>query len=193
MNQTLINFKNLIEKIPLLTPVLSIINHAKIKYGLYSGSHVSILTSNRNSADIDLLVYDNDAQKLKTLFSFTKVKKNRNGKFLYLGPNDEIEFVTHGSINIHNSQYRYRLTDLCWYHTELIKTTNAEIRLLNKADTILIKAMLQRGQRQNKHDFQDIKALTDSYTINKFYLSNRLQEVNKDTRLVKTLQKFHLH
>ena len=46
MNQVVENFNKIIIKLPQLISILSELNSTGIKYGLYAGSHVAILTSN---------------------------------------------------------------------------------------------------------------------------------------------------
>jgi len=192
MNQAVNNFEKIIRKIPFLVSVLSKINEAKIKYGLYAGSHVSILTSNRVPTDVDFLVSDKDTQKLKSLFPFAKTKDYGDGAFLYIGESDEIEFMSFADVNLANSHYTFRLTDLCWKHTDLLKSNDFSVRLLNAVDTLLLKAMLQRGKDKGKHDLEDIKALLKHCTVDKRYLSERLLEVGENERLIGVLKKFSL-
>jgi len=75
------NLRVLISKNPDLHEVLTKLNANNIRYGLYAGVHVAILTDNRIPTDIDLLVYDDDIAKLKTLFPNAKVKDDGKGCF----------------------------------------------------------------------------------------------------------------
>lgn len=192
MNQAVNNFEKIIRKVPFLVSVLSKINEANIKYGLYAGSHVSILTSNRVSADVDFLVSDKDAQKLKHLFPFAKTRDDGDGAFLYIGKHDEIEFMSYADVNLANSHYDFRLTDLCWKHIDLLEGDGFSVKLLNVVDTLLLKAMLQRGKDKGKHDLGDIEALLKHCEIDKRYLSGRLLEVGEDERILGVLKKFGL-
>ena len=85
MNQAAENFNTILGKLPQLTSVLSKINAAGIRYGLYAGSHVSILTSNRVPTDVDFLVADEDFAALKTLFPSAQEKDCDFAKLLYMG------------------------------------------------------------------------------------------------------------
>lgn len=191
-NKAISNFKKIIKKIPFLFSVLSKINQNEIRYGLYAGSHVSILTSNRNPTDVDFLVSDQDAQKLKDIFPFAKTSDFGNGLFMYIGKHEEIEFVSFSDISHFASHYSFRLTDLCWRHTNTLKAKDFSVRLLNVVDTLLLKAILQRGKEEGKHDLKDIEALLKYCRIDKNYLLKRLAEVGSDDRLIHLLKKYDL-
>jgi hypothetical protein len=186
------NFRKIINRYPQLLSILSKLNSSNIKYGLYAGTHTSILTSNRVPTDVDFLIADEDFVKLKKLFPLAKTKAIYNAEFLWLGENNEIDFMSQANAIIGDSHYLFRLTDLCWDNSELIESDDFEVRVLNKADTILLKAMLQRGKERGKHDLEDIKAITEQYPIDKGYLNKRLKEVNPDERLLSVLRKFDL-
>lgn len=192
MHQIVENFNKIIVKLPELTAVLVELNSTDIKYGLYAGSHVAILTSNRIPTDVDFLVADEDFAKLINLFPLAQVKNSGNAKFLYVGTNNDIEFMSFADVNIDGSHYNFRLSDLVWENSSLLSGDNFKVRILNEVDTILLKAMLQRGKELGKHDLEDIEAILRTKTINKEYLSQRLVEVRQDERLLSVLAKFKL-
>ena len=195
MDKIIENFEKISARFPGLTPVLSAINSASIRYGLHGGSHVSLLTSNREINDLDFLVADEDFNRLKRLFPEAKTKdrgKYGSALFLIIGQNEELEFFSHTDFDIAGSHYTFRLSEACWNHTRLIKSGGQEIRLLNEVDTILQKAMLQRKEKEGKHDLEDIEAILQNREIDKEYLQTRLSEINPDERLLKILRKFQL-
>jgi len=57
-------------------------------------------------------------------------------------------------------------------------------------EIILLKAILQRGPEQGKHDLEDIKKLLKFTYINKDYLRQRLEEINADERMITCLAQF---
>ncbi len=192
MNKVAENFNKIIIKLPQLISVLSVLNSTDIKYGLYAGSHVAILSSNRIPTDVDFLVADEDFSKLKILFPFAQFKDSENAKFLYVDENHKIEFMSFADVDINGSHYNFRLSDLVWENSSLLSGDNFKVRILNEVDTILLKAMLQRGKELGKHDLEDIEAILRTKTINKEYLSQRLVEVRQDERLLSVLAKFKL-
>lgn len=192
MNQTAENFNKIVVKLPQLTSILSKINSTDIKYGLYAGSHVAILTSNRVPTDVDFLVADDDFVKLKNLFPFAQTKDYGDAKFLYIGKHDEIEFMSFADVNIGDSHYNFRLSDLCWKNSGVVEGDDFKVSVLSEIDTILLKAMLQRGKDLGKHDLEDIETILQQQNINKEYLNKRLLEVNQDQRLLDVLKRFEL-
>jgi hypothetical protein len=159
MNQVVENFNKIIIKLPQLISILSELNSTDIKYGLYAGSHVAILTSNRIPTDVDFLVADEDFSKLINLFPLAQVKDSGNTKFLYADKNNKIEFMSFANVDIKDSHYSFRLSDLVWKNSDLLVGDNFKVRILHEVDTILLKAMLQRGEEVGKHDLEDIKAI----------------------------------
>ncbi len=192
MEQVEQNFNKILDKNPFLKSVLLKLNNSGIKYGLYAGTQVSILTSNRMPTDIDFLVADEDILKLKEIFPFALTKDCGDSLFLYIGRNEEIEFMSQDNINIDGSNYTFRLTDLCWKNTTLLKGKDFEFRLCNVVDTILLKSILQRGKEQGKHDLEDIEALMKVCEIDKKYLEQRLLEIKGDQRVIDILKKFDI-
>ena len=192
MEQIEQNFNKILDKNPFLKSVLLELNKSGIKYGLYAGSQVSILTSNRVPTDIDFLVADEDMLKLKKIFPFALTKDCGDGLFLYIGRNNEIEFMAQDNIIMAGSNYTVRLTDLCWNNTTLLEGNDFKLRLCNVVDTILLKSILQRGKEKGKHDLEDIEALMNVCAIDKTYLEQRLLEIKGDQRVRDVLKKFNI-
>jgi hypothetical protein len=186
------NLSLLLQAIPSLDQVIIQLNTAQIRYGIYAGAYVSIVTSNRLAKDVDFLVADEDFPKVKTLFSDSSEKQIDITTFLYPQGNKKIELMTMAWYNFGDSHYSFRLTDLAWKHTSVLECKGIQVRLCNPVETILLKAMLQRGEKENKHDLEDIEDLLKVVTVDQAYLNERLLEVNADERFFKVLEKFHL-
>lgn len=186
------NVRYLLKKISYLKEVIQKLKANGIRYGMYSGSVVAITTSYRISSDVDLLVRDEDILKLRELFPFANTADIGLGKFLYIGANKEIEFSTMADIKVGKYVYPFRLTDLAWKNTLKLIVDHEEYNILNPVDTILLKAMLQRGKNQGKHDLEDIAQMVAAVDIDKNYLRRRLVEINADERIYMVLKRFKL-
>lgn len=187
-----INFKKILVSNPKLQDILQALNNNHIKYGLYAGAYVSIITSNRTPTDVDILIADEDFEKLKKLFPNSLIKKMPDAIFLYPNKDQTIEFMANADIDIGTSHYKFRLTDLAWENTSILNENGCAVRLCNPVDTILLKAILQRGLSEDKHDLGDIDDLIKKVRINKFYLKKRLNQINSDNRIFNVLENFNL-
>ena len=192
------NLENLFREYPYLKELLDKLKESGIKYGLYAGSHVSLLTSNRIPTDIDILVSSDSLVKLKNNFKIEKTTIEKvskeiltKGKFMYL--NDEkIEIVSDLVISIGLKKYLIGLTELVCDNLDFIEVSNTKVQMLPVEDTIIIKAILQRGFEYGKHDIDDIKALLNVVAINTVYLKKRLIEVKADKRVFDLLAELQI-
>ena len=170
---------------------LRVLYDQNIRYGLYAGSYVSLITANRTSLDIDLLIADEDFGKILSIFPQVIHKKKSYGEFIYLDESELVEMMAHAFVEVDKFKYPFRLTDLAFKNSEDYVVDDIHIRLLNPADTILLKSMLQRGESVGKHDIEDIVALSKYASIDKQYLMQRIEESNANdprvTELLKSL------
>lgn len=172
------NLRKLIQKNPSLPYALAKLASANIRYGLYAGAHVAVLTNNRIPTDIDLLVHDDDLPKLRELFPFAKSKDVSNGVFLYIGENDDIEFMGAAHVLKDQHVYPFNLTDEAAGKLSTHVIDGLKVNLVDPVDSILLKSILQRGAEQNKHDIDDIKAVVEAIEIDTTYLRKRLEEAD---------------
>ncbi len=192
MNVEIKNIKKIINEYPFLLNLISKLNEADIKYGLYAGSYVSIITSNRDITDFDFLVSYNDMQKLRKIFPFAITKDYGDCLLLYIWNNNVVEFMAYPEKNINNSDYYLCLTDLSWRNISKLKYKNITINFLNPVDTIIQKAILQRWKNQWKNDINDIKELIKYVNLDLNYLIKRLKEFNKKDKAIEILKKLKI-
>jgi hypothetical protein len=185
------NLRTLIQKITVLPYVLAKLEAAGIRYGLYAGSHVAALTNNRVPTDVDLLVHDADLTKLCQAFPFAKTKDLGNGGvFLYVGNDDIIECMGRADLITEGTAYPFRLTDASVSRLTSHTIDGLTISLVDPVDTILLKAILQRGAEQGKHDLEDIAAILAKINIDEVYLGERLRESGAADRTSKIWKKY---
>jgi hypothetical protein len=172
------NIDTLLDKVPALQYVLNQLAETGIRYGLYAGSHVAVLVNNREPTDVDLIVHDDDLPALRALFPFARTKDLGRAVYLYIGECDAIEFMGRADILRNGKAYPFRLTDLAAEHVRTYTAGRSKIKLVDPVDTLLLKALLRRGQDQGKHDLEDLEAVLNSMRIDQAYLTARLCEVN---------------
>jgi hypothetical protein len=174
--QIIENLQTLIHKNPALSYVLPKLNEATIRYGLYAGAHVAVLTGNRTPTDVDLLVHDEDLLSLRSLFPFAKTTDLGDGVFLYIGKNDLVEFMGSANVVKNGHIYPFRLSDEAVSRVITYQVDDFPVKLVDPVDSILLKSLLQRGADQGKHDVEDIQAMLEAVKIDTPYLRKRLEE-----------------
>lgn len=156
--------------------VLNRLEVADIRYGLYAGSHVAVLTSNRLPTDVDFLVHDDDIDELKKIFPLAVIDESKSATFMYVDDDNLIEFMGRANIHKEDIVYPFRLTDLAVRHLATYTAGSGTVKIVNPVDTLLLKAILQRGESQGKHDLEDMQAVLAQVTVDKEYLKARMNE-----------------
>lgn len=180
---------------PQLKGVLPVANEAGVKYGLFSGGYVSLVAGNRPPTDFDFLTDLEGIRLLQEKFPqavFVEQKGNASGKWLDPLGDGLVEFSADVTICINGRDYSIALTTLAWQHFDKATVNGLEVYLANPVDTIISKAIGQRGPEQGKHDLEDIAALLKVVEIDRDYLKQRLPEFRADGRVTTCLRKFGL-
>lgn len=189
------NLRGVLGKGQKLVSVLRLANKIGVRYGLFSGGYVSLVTSNRPPTDFDFLTNVEGIGLLQKKFPqavFVEQKGNATGKWLDPLGDGLIDFAAEVTIAINGHNYLVNMTDLAWQHADKVVIGDLTIYLANPVDTILSKAIGQRGPEQGKHDLEDIEALLKVVEIDRDYLKQRLPEFGADERATNCLRKFDL-
>jgi hypothetical protein len=172
------NIDAMVQRIHPLRCVLERLGETAIRYGLYSGAHVGIITGSRVPVDVDLLVHDDDLTMLRETFPSAKTTDHSHGMRLYIGNDQAIEFIGRGNIIKDGASYPFRLSELALTRLTTYTTELTEIRVVDPVDTLVLKAVLRRSEDQGKHDLEDMAALIARVDIDESYLKARLDEVH---------------
>ena len=175
-DQIIKNINSLILRTAPLKGVLERLETADIRYGLYAGAHVAVLTNNRLPTDVDFLVHDDDIDELKKIFPSAQSNESKSATFVYVGDDNLIEFMGRANIRKENVIYPFRLTNLAVQHLVTFTDGLVAIKVVNPVDTLLLKAILQRDESQGKHDLEDMQAALAQVAIDEKYLKARLKE-----------------
>jgi hypothetical protein len=182
------NLQRLIALFPQLRSVLPLLESAGIRYGLYSSAHVVAFSGHRVPSDIDIIISVTDLPKLMELFPQSRTEWSPNGIRVFVGEQDEIEFIASIQVYASGQYFPYVLNDSAYSHVKHCKLDeDLTISLLDPADTVLLKAMLQRGAEQGKHDVEDIEALIMNVELDLKYLHTRIQECRASDRVTSFL------
>ena len=187
-DQVIKNLDSLIQQIGPLQNVLALLSKTSIRYGLYAGSHVAVLTNNRSPQDVDFLVHDDDIDELRKVFSTARIDESGPATFLYVDNDNLIEFMARASIRIEEAVFPFRLTDLACQHIYNYETKLGTINIVDPVDTLLLKAILQRGGI--KHDLEDVSSVLAEIEIDRKYLQARIKESKAGARTVDIWRRF---
>ena len=187
--------------------IFQILNDKKIRYGIFAGCEVALLTKNRQPTDIDIIVHNDDFSKLADLFptSVVNIKHDwpittSDGKKLICRA-DNIEFQVGGqdfdimsnAVFIDDgNEYPTYLTDLAVTNRLEDKIDDQLVYFANPVDTIIIKSFMRRGAEQNKFDATDCRALVELLPINRNYLLERLAETGSNNESLLFLKRIGL-
>lgn len=191
--ESISRLSNLLQSEAGLPEIFSKLQEVKLKYGIFAGTCVSVLTGNRESTDIDLLVADDDFDLLiRTLAGRVEEKETEShkGAFFYPDQSRRLEFASKLDFIVDGIYYPIRLTERAWKNCWKYEVDGVEVILLNPVDTVLEKAIDTRGSEMGKHDPEDIEALMTGVSIDMAYLAVRAKEMKAVEKVAQTLSKY---
>ncbi len=180
-------FNDFVSKNKELIPTLKKLNKNGVKYGLFSGSYVTLVTGYRETNDIDFLLSDDELDHIKSLFPDLQVEQKESTLLLYIDKERKLEFGCMGDFLVNSKRYPCRLTKLAQKRVRKVNFGNVRLNLLDPVDTLLAKAILNRGIEVKKHDISDAKKLLLAKKIERSYLLQRANEMHVDERVYSTL------
>jgi len=173
--------------LPLVHDTRLRLDAAGIDYAIFSGSHAALLGGHRVTPDVDFWTDHEKWEELIAAFSSPDdVITDRRATWREGQPYDGV-LVTRGNqgdVGIMAGTIIF--ADGVTYpspFTELVRANRQYTTLgpivgwfANPADTLLFKAISQRGRDQGKHDIDDITAITSKVSIDRSYLLLRMDE-----------------
>lgn len=176
---------------PDLFNVISILNRENIHWLIGGSGCLFLLGNERPPEDVDILLPDNQHDTVDKVFkvkSYTytsPIEEVRNSN-----PNDnhELQFTSHLILRIDGVEYRFNYgLDFIQDHSIDIKFENTMIHVAPPEEALMVKALLQRGENEGKHDLEDITSfIARNKHINRQYLNQRIHFLNAENR-VKTI------
>jgi hypothetical protein len=165
----------------------------RIRYGIFAGSEVAYLTANRAPTDLDIIVHNDDFEKVVSLFEGAIVTRQSNTP-VATSDGERLECIAdtvtfqYGdfAIDIMANAF-FRTADSKEYPTQLTKLALSHrikrdgLWFANPVDTVVIKSFMRRGAEQNKFDQPDAQALLEADLLDGHYLEKRLREVGQHT------------
>ena len=176
---------------PALKELFNRMNHAQIRWAIFAGSEVALLTANRTPTDLDIIVHNDDFEKLAAILpaakrlddapflvvaSDSEQLKNIASTLTLTLDDTEIDIMSRSRFETNEGTFPIYLTDLTCQYRLQFEVGTTMVFLANSFDTILIKAFMRRGEEQGKFDETDVQALSAAIDINKGYMTKRIAE-----------------
>lgn len=193
---------------PAIAEYFNQLNNKNIRWAIFAGASVSLITGNRQPTDIDIILHDDDFTTVMQLTPHAERKlplecdlPTGDAKILHYKGNElwftldgkEIEIMSHAQKNIEGHEYNISFTDIAVENRITVQNSAATVYLANPFDTMAIKAIMQRGPKQHKFDFEDAKALAGQCNFSADYISKRSDQIHLGARELAFLQRAGLH
>lgn len=164
--------------------VKEILEKNNIPFAIFAGTEVWLLTNSRIPTDLDILVRDEDMNRVVQLFKQSTKIKSKDGVYAKYILNNNIEIVSEIKITKNNQIIEIPLNNTMLEKIIRLELgTDLELPLLAVEDTIIIKYLLKRGESEGKFDLEDINSLKNVININSDYLRKRAREINAEKYL----------
>ena len=146
----------------------------KIPTGIFSGTHAALIGGHRVSQDVDLWVPTPAIEKVASLFPKAEVLRADDRTIVTLRTKGgaEAEIMANMTIHTPDGAVPFHMTPAAQSRLTLDPTWG--VKRVDQVDTLLLKALLQRGTAEEKHDWCDARVLAQN--IDNTYLWFRLGE-----------------
>ena len=171
-----------------LARVSDILMPPRIRWAVAAGSAVYLYTGSRPPTDLDTLVHPEDLVKVgETLGLAPETERTSWGEVarILLG---RIEIAGRLVAKVGSASYQYQLDSDMASHLRIVTYHGIQVPVLSPEDVVALKAVLQRGPEQAKHDLEDIKALAAMVPLDDAYLRLRLDRMGATERALPVLQ-----
>jgi predicted nucleotidyltransferase len=140
---------------------------------IFAGVAAYCYGSKRKITDIDILVRDIDFEKAKNTF------KNIKG----------IDIAANLKIVKNNKTYLFSIDNEMMGRIKYRKLFGIEVPLIPVEDNIILKAILQRSEKEDKHDIEDIKSMIKNEEIDFKYLKEKIKKYQVEEIVLPVLEK----
>ncbi len=157
-----------------LLKIKEIFKENNVTWMIFAGTAAYCYGSKRKITDIDILVRSIDLEKAKNALKNIKgidiiadLKIVKNGKTYFFSMDNEM---------IKRIKYR--------------KIFDVEVPLIPVEDNIILKAILQRNEKEGKHDIEDIENMIKNERIDFEYLKERIRKYQVEEIVLHVLERF---
>ncbi|HSE60694.1 MAG TPA: nucleotidyltransferase family protein [Candidatus Saccharimonadales bacterium] len=179
------------------------LNQAGIRWGIFAGCAVSLLTGNRQATDVDILVHNDDFDRAAQILPVTERTDKKvttitteQGETLQseadvlavIVKNADLEFVANHVFIAPEGRFPIFLTNLAVENRLLFEVAGHRVYLANPFDTLIFKAFMRRGPEQNKFDAKDVADLVRAMPIDQQYAAARIKETGATPQALNFLE-----
>lgn len=189
---------NWTQRHPQTVAFLDTLNRQNIDWGMYCGTTAQLLTDNRQSNDVDIVIRDRDFRKVAELAPASAMLHQENTATVACGDGltldfpkksicfwldgQEIEIMASTSARSNRHSYHLAMSDLAVQNRLMFEVGKTQLYVSNPFDTMALKSILQRGHNLGKHDATDIASLSKHFTPSTIYALRRAREIQLDER-----------
>jgi hypothetical protein len=177
----------LIKRFPRFLEISKRLNESKIPFFIGGSGCLFLLGNERLPDDLDIFLPDEFHEKANVLFGIESFEyrsdreqvQNSNpfGEHAY-------QFTSHLTISVERRDYRLSITSDQMKQSLSVEVDLTHFRLLPPEDVLLIKALLQRGENEGKHDIEDLSRFIRLYpALDRIYLLNRICALGAEDRV----------
>jgi hypothetical protein len=156
-----------------LIQIKDIFREINIPWMIFAGVAAYCYGSKRKITDIDILVRDIDFEKAKS--ALKNIKGIDITADLKIVKNDKTYLFSMDNEMIERIKYR--------------KLFDIEVPLIPVEDNIILKAILQRSEKEGKHDMEDIKSMIKNEEIDFEYLKEKIKKYQVEEIVLPVLEK----
>lgn len=143
------------------------LTEANVFWVVFAGAAAFFYGSNRKVTDIDILVKSEDLEKAKDA----------------LKDLDGVDVVADLRLKTNVGTCQFFMDDEMRDRTIWKKFSDVKIPLIPVEDNIIFKAILQRGEAEDKHDIEDLKSMLRHEKLDIKYLTRRIQQYQAAKRV----------
>src|SRR4030066_500209 len=147
------------------------LDSAGVCWALFAGAAASCYGSKRDVTDFDVLVKEED---------FGKTREALKG---IVG----LDVAGCLKLNVEGGVYSFFMDEEMVERIKLKQLLSVNVPVVPVEDNILFKAILQRGEAENKFDVEDIRDMVNHEKIDAAYLKRRMEKYGAEERVTRLL------
>ncbi len=159
-----------------LSTIKAKLDEAGVCWAIFAGVAAHCYGSGIPVTDIDILIAEADLEKAKAALKGIDLKG--------------FDFGGGGAIPTPEGMCRFSLDEEATERIQMKQYLGVNVPVISVEDNIVFKAILQRGEKEGKHDIEHIKDMVKHEEIDVEYLRKRLKECNAEKRAKPLLREF---
>ena len=167
-----------------------LLDGAGIRWAVAAGAAVYIYTGSRPPTDLDLMVRPEDLARAGECLGVAPVAAVGPWGEVTKVARDPVEIVGRLVVRLDGRSFPYEMDQEMLGRARRSVFEGVEVPVLAPEDVIALKAVLQRGPDQGKHDLEDIDALAAMVAVDVGYLRLRLERMGGVDRARPVLERW---